>query len=95
MNQKELIKVLSEKVELPQVKVKEMLDAIEETIDAVVLEGKTLKVMGLKFEKKEKPRTQGVVKMASGEEVEWCKEAHTYPSVKYLKSKRDELSRNI
>ena len=101
MNQKEFIKSIvtlakEREIELSQAIVKEILEVIETVIDNAVLEGKTVKVFGLKFEQKMKENeTSGTVKQKDGTEVTWTKAPHSYPTVKYLKSKKDELTREI
>ena len=101
MNQKEFIKSIVEiakerEIELSQAIVKEILEVIETVIDNAILEGKTVKVLGCKFERKIKENeTSGTVKQKDGTEVTWTKAPHSYPTVKYLKSKKDELTREI
>ena len=101
MNQKEFLKAIvaeakEREIELSQVIVKELLEIIENAIDNAVLEGKTVKTLGLKFERKVKENeTSGTVKQKDGTAVTWTKAPHSYPSVKYLKSKKDELTREI
>lgn len=101
MNQKEFLKAVvsiakEREIELSQAIVKELLEVIETAIDNAILEGKTVKTLGLKFERKIKENeTSGIVKQKDGTEIEWRKNPHSYPSVKYLKSKKDELTREI
>ena len=99
MNQKEFIKLivqLAEKreIELTQSIVKELLAIIEEAVDTAVLNGNTVKVLGLKFEQVEKAETSGVTKLG-GVEKSWTKPAHKAAKVSYLPSKRKELERLV
>lgn len=101
MQKKELIKLIVELakergIEISQAAVTELLDVIEVARDNAILEGKTVKVLGCKFERKIKENeTSGTVKQKDGTEVTWTKAPHSYPTVKYLKSKKDELTREI
>ena len=99
MNQKEFIKSVvalakEREIELSQVIVKELLEIIENAIDNAVLEGKTVKTLGLKFEQVEKPETSGVTRLG-GNETAWTKPAHKAAKVSYLPSKRKSLEREI
>ena len=99
MNQKEFIKSIvaiakEREIELSQVIVKELLEVIEASIDNAVLEGKTVKALGLKFEQVEKPQTSGVTRLG-GNETHWTKPAHKAAKVSYLPSKRKSLEREI
>ena len=99
MNQKEFIKSVvalakEREIELSQVIVKELLEIIENAIDNAVLEGKTVKTLGLKFEQVEKPETSGVTRLG-GNETSWTKPAHKAAKVSYLPSKRKSLEREI
>ena len=101
MNKEEFIKTIVEiakerEIKLSQAIVKELLDIIEVARDNAILEGKTVKFLGCKFERKIKENeTSGTVKQKDGTEVTWTKAPHSYPTVKYLKSKKDELTREI
>lgn len=101
MNQKEFIKLVVDvaakrEIKISQAVVKELLEVIEESLDLAILDGKTVKVFGCKFERRKKEtETTGKVKQKDGSEIEWTKAPHTYPAVKYLKSKKDELTREI
>ena len=99
MNQKEFIKSIvaiakEREIELSQVIVKELLEIIENAIDNAVLEGKTVKTLGCKFEQVEKPQTSGVTRLG-GTETHWTKPAHKAAKVSYLPSKRKSLEREI
>ena len=99
MNQKEFIKaVVTETkergIELSQAIVKELLEIIENAIDNAILEGKTVKTLGCKFEQVEKPQTSGVTRLG-GTETHWTKPAHKAAKVSYLPSKRKSLEREI
>ena len=99
MNQKEFIKSIvtlakEREIELSQAIVKELLEVIETSIDNAILEGKTVKTLGLKFEQVEKPQTSGVTRLG-GTETSWTKPAHKAAKVSYLPSKRKSLEREI
>lgn len=99
MNQKEFIKSIVDlaaerEIKVSQNVVKELLDVIETTIDNAILEGNTVKIMGLKFEQIEKIATSGTTKLG-GEEKAWTKPAHKAAKVSYLPSKRKSLEREI
>ena len=99
MNQKDFLKAVvteakEREIELSQAIVKELLDVMEVAIDNAILEGKTVKVLGLKFEQVEKPETSGVTKLG-GKETAWTKPAHKAAKVSYLPSKRKSLEREI
>ena len=99
MNQKEFIKSIvtlakEREIELSQAIVKELLEVIETSIDNAILEGKTVKALGLKFEQVEKPQTSGVTRLG-GNETAWTKPAHKAAKVSYLPSKRKSLEREI
>ena len=99
MNQKEFIKSIvaiakEREIELSQAIVKELLEVIETSIDNAILEGKTVKALGLKFEQVEKPETSGVTRLG-GAETHWTKPAHKAAKVSYLPSKRKSLEREI
>ena len=99
MNQKEFIKSIvtlakEREIELSQAIVKELLEVIETSIDNAILEGKTVKVLGLKFKQIEKPQTSGVTRLG-GNETAWTKPAHKAAKVSYLPSKRKSLEREI
>ena len=99
MNQKDFLKAVvteakEREIELSQAIVKELLEVIEASIDNAVLEGKTVKVLGCKFEQVEKPQTSGVTKLG-GTETHWTKPAHKAAKVSYLPSKRKSLEREI
>ena len=99
MNQKDFLKAVvteakEREIELSQAIVKEMLEVIETVIDNAVLEGKTVKVLGCKFEQVEKPQTSGITRLG-GKETHWTKPAHKAAKVSYLPSKRKSLEREI
>ena len=99
MNQKEFLKAIvaeakKREIELSQAIVKELLEVIETSIDNAILEGKTVKALGLKFEQVEKPETSGVTRLG-GNETTWTKPAHKAAKVSYLPSKRKSLEREI
>ena len=99
MNQKDFLKAVvteakEREIELSQAIVKEMLEVIETVIDNAVLEGKTVKVLGCKFEQVEKPQTSGITRLG-GKETHWTKPAHKAAKVSYLPAKRKSLEREI
>ena len=99
MNKKELIKAIVEEakkrgIDISQAVVTELLDVIEVTRDNAILEGKTVKVLGCKFEQVEKPETSGVTKLG-GNETKWVKPAHKAAKVSFLPSKRKSLEIEI
>ena len=99
MNQKDFFKAVvteakEREIELSQAIVKEILEVIETVIDNAVLEGKTVKVLGCKFEQVEKPQTSGITRLG-GKETHWTKPAHKAAKVSYLPSKRKSLEREI
>lgn len=99
MNQKELIRAitigLAEKgIKISQADIKEVLNTVEEVIDATILEGQVVKIFGCKFQTVEKPETSGVTKLG-GEEKPWFKPAHVSAKVGYLPAKRKSLEREI
>ena len=99
MNKKELIKAIVEEakkrgIDISQAVVTELLDVIEVTRDNAILEGKTVKVLGCKFEQVEKPETSGVTKLG-GNETKWVKPAHKAAKVSFLPSKKKTLEIGI
>ena len=99
MNQKEFIKSIvtlakEREIELSQAIVKELLEVIETSIDNAILEGKTVKVLGCKFEQIEKPETSGISKL-HGKETSWTKPAHKTVKVSFMKKKRESLEIEI
>lgn len=99
MNQKEFIKLVVDmatkrEIKISQAVVKELLEVIEESLDLVILDGKTVKVFGCKFESVEKAPASGVTRLG-GKETAWSKPGRIVPSVKYLKKKKDELTKEI
>ena len=99
MNKKELIKAIVEEakkrgIDISQAVVIELLDVIEVTRDNAILEGKTVKVLGCKFEQVEKPETSGVTKLG-GNETKWVKPAHKAAKVSFLPSKKKSLEIEI
>ena len=99
MNQKEFIKLVVDmatkrEIKISQAVVKELLEVIEESLDLAILDGKTVKAFGCKFETVEKAPTSGVTRLG-GKETAWSKPGRIVPSVKYLKKKKDELTKEI
>ena len=99
MNKKELIKAIVEEakkrgIDISQAVVTELLDVIEITRDNAILEGKTVKALGLKFEQVEKPETSGVTRLG-GNETKWVKPAHKAAKVSFLPSKKKSLEIGI
>ena len=99
MNQKEFIKSIVEiakerEIELSQAIVKELLDVIEVARDNAILEGKTVKFLGCKFEHIEKPQTSGTTQLG-GKETKWVKPAHKAAKVSFLPSKKKSLEIEI
>lgn len=99
MNQKEFIKSIvaiakEREIELSQAIVKELLEVIETAIDNAILEGKTVKTLGLKFEQVTKEAKSGVTQLG-GTTTEWHKPTHKSAKVSYLPSKRKSLEREI
>ena len=99
MNKKELIKAIVEEakkrgIDISQAVVTELLDVIEVTRDNAILEGKTVKVLGCKFEQVEKPETSGVTRLG-GNETKWVKPAHKAAKVSFLPSKKKSLEIEI
>ena len=71
-----------------------LLDVIEVARDNAILEGKTVKFLGCKFEHIEKPQTSGVTKLG-GNETKWVKPAHKAAKVSFLPSKKKSLEIEI
>ena len=99
MNQKEFIKSIVEiakerEIELSQAIVKEILDLLEVARDNAILEGKTVKFLGCKFEHIEKPQTSGTTQLG-GKETKWVKPAHKAAKVSFLPSKKKSLEIEI
>ena len=99
MNQKEFIKLIVDmaakrEIKISQAVVKELLEAIEESLDIPILEGKVVKVFGCKFEQIGKPETSGITRLG-GKETHWTKPAHKAAKVSFLPSKRKSLEREI
>ena len=99
MNQKEFIKSIvtlakEREIELSQAIVKELLEVIETSIDNAILEGKTVKFLGCKFEHIEKPQTSGTTQLG-GKETKWVKPAHKAAKVSFLPSKKKSLEIEI
>lgn len=92
----EIVEVLKEReVKASQVLVKEVLVALEDTIDAVVLEGEEVTVCGVKFGSKEVDAKEGVINFGEKQGQTWSTPAMIVPTVKLLKSKKDALSKKI
>ena len=81
-------------IEISQAVVTELLDVIEVVRDNAILEGKTVKALGCKFEQVEKPETSGVTKLG-GKETAWTKPAHKAAKVSFLPSKKKSLEIEI
>ena len=99
MNKKELIKAIVEEakkrgIDISQAVVTELLDVIEVTRDNAILEGKTVKFLGCKFEHIEKPETSGTTQLG-GKETKWVKPAHKAAKVSFLPSKKKSLEIEI
>ena len=99
MNQKEFIKLIVDmaakrEIKMSQAVVKELLEAIEESLDLAILDGKVVKAFGCKFMQVEKTETSGVTRLG-GKETVWTKPAHRAAKVSYLPSKRKSLEREI
>ena len=99
MNKKELIKAIVEEakkrgIDISQAVVTELLDVIEVTRDNAILEGKTVKFLGCKFEHIEKPETSGTTQLG-GKETKWVKPAHKAAKVSFLPSKKKSLEIGI
>ena len=99
MNKKDFIKSIVEiakerEIEISQTVVAELLDVIEVTRDNAILEGKTVKVLGCKFEQVEKPETSGMTQLG-GKETKWVKPAHKAAKVSFLPSKKKSLEIEI
>ena len=99
MNKKELIKAIVEEakkrgIDISQAVVTELLDVIEVTRDNAILEGKTVKFLGCKFEHIEKPQTSGTTQLG-GKETKWVKPAHKAAKVSFLPSKKKSLEIGI
>lgn len=99
MNQKEFIKLIVDmatkrEIKISQAVVKELLEAIEESLDLAILDGKVVKAFGCKFMQVEKAETSGVTRLG-GKETIWTKPAHRAAKVSYLPSKRKSLEREI
>ena len=99
MQKKELIKLIVELakergIEISQAAVTELLDVIEVARDNAILEGKTVKFLGCKFEQVEKPETSGVTRLG-GNETKWVKPAHKAAKVSFLPSKKKSLEIEI
>ena len=99
MNKKEFVKAIVELakergIDISQAAVTELLDVIEVTRDNAILEGKTVKFLGCKFQQIEKPETSGVSKL-HGKETSWTKPAHKTVKVSFMKKKRESLEIEI
>ena len=99
MNKKELIKAIVEEakkrgIDISQAVVTELLDVIEVARDNAILEGKTVKFLGCKFEHIEKPETSGTTQLG-GKETKWVKPAHKAAKVSFLPSKKKSLEIEI
>ena len=99
MQKKDFIKAIVQlakerEVEISQAVVTELLDVIEVARDNAILEGKTVKFLGCKFEQVEKPETSGVTKLG-GNETKWVKPAHKAAKVSFLPSKKKSLEIEI
>ena len=99
MNQKEFIKLIVDmaakrEIKISQAVVKELLEAIEESLDLAILDGKVVKAFGCKFMQVEKAETSGITKLG-GQETRWTKPAHKAAKVSFLPSKKKSLEREI
>ena len=99
MQKKEFIRAIVQlakvrEIEISQAVVTELLDVIEVARDNAILEGKTVKFLGCKFEQVEKPETSGVTKLG-GNETKWVKPAHKAAKVSFLPSKKKSLEIEI
>ena len=99
MQKKEFIRAIVQlakerEIEISQAVVTELLDVIEVARDNAILEGKTVKALGCKFEQVEKPETSGVTKLG-GKETKWVKPAHKAAKVSFLPSKKKSLEIEI
>ena len=99
MQKKELIKLIVELakergIEISQAAVTELLDVIEVARDNAILEGKTVKFLGCKFEQVEKPQASGTTQLG-GKETKWVKPAHKAAKVSFLPSKKKSLEIEI
>lgn len=79
---------------LTQVAVKELLDVMEDVIDEVIVAEDEVAIMGYKFTVKDQAARTGVSKMGD-EPVEWSSPARRVPTVNVMKSKKDQLSKEI
>lgn len=91
-----IVEILKEReVKASQVLVKEVLEALEETIDAVVEAQDEVTVCGIKIATKEQEAKSGVINFGSRQGETWSTNKMIVPTVKFLDSKKKQLSVEI
>jgi nucleoid DNA-binding protein len=70
-----------------------LLDIIEETIDGVIVAQDQVTIMGMKFETKLQKGRTGTINLGSRAGETYSTPDKIVPSVKFIKSKKDSLTR--
>ena len=70
-----------------------LLDIIEETIDGVIVAQEQVTIMGMKFETKLQKGRTGTINLGSRAGETYSTPDKIVPSVKFVKSKKDSLTR--
>lgn len=70
-----------------------MLDVVEAAIDDVILSGEHVTVMGMKFESKVQKGRTGTINIGNRKGETYSTPDRIVPSVKFLGSKKESLSR--
>lgn len=80
-------------IKLTQDTASKILDIIEEVIDGVIVADEHVTVMGMKFETKLQKGRTGVINLGSRAGEAYSTPDKIVPSVKFVKSKKDALSK--
>lgn len=80
-------------IKLTQETANKLLDIIEETIDGVIVAQEHVTVMGMKFETKLQKGRTGTINLGSRAGEHYSTPDKIVPSVKFVKSKKDSLSK--
>lgn len=80
-------------IKLTQDTASKILDIIEEVIDGVIVANEHVTVMGMKFETKLQKGRTGVINLGSRAGEPYSTPDRVVPCVKFVKSKKDALSK--
>lgn len=82
-------------IKLTQDTANKVLDVIEEAIDGVITSGEHVTIMGIKFEPKLQKGRTGTINLGNRSGETYSTPDKIVPAVKFVKSKKEALSREV